>query len=223
MMLPQVGVSGGMPMPRNHRIASIRIAAAQMKVPCTISGAMRVRQDVAEQQQRRRRADADRRLDVGLLAHGQHDRAHQAHDARNLGHDDGDDHGEQAGAEQRDQRDGEQYRRDRHQPVHDPHHDRVEPADVAGDQADHEPDRDADEPTTTRRRSARRARRRARGCRRRGRGCRCPSGTVNASRACRRRLRMVCSEPGVLVARARIDRGRDRRCRAAAPRWRSAA
>ena len=39
MMLPQVGVSGGMPTPRNDRIASIRIALAQMKVPCTISGA----------------------------------------------------------------------------------------------------------------------------------------------------------------------------------------
>jgi hypothetical protein len=39
MMLPQVGVSGGIPMPRNDRIASIRIAEAQMKVPCTISGA----------------------------------------------------------------------------------------------------------------------------------------------------------------------------------------
>ena len=39
MMLPQVGVSGGMPMPRKDRIASIRIAEAQMKVPCTISGA----------------------------------------------------------------------------------------------------------------------------------------------------------------------------------------
>ena len=37
MMLPQVGVSGGMPMPRNDRIASSRIALAQMKVPCTIS------------------------------------------------------------------------------------------------------------------------------------------------------------------------------------------
>ncbi len=40
MMLPQVGVSGGMPMPRKDRIASIRMAEPQMKVPCTISGAM---------------------------------------------------------------------------------------------------------------------------------------------------------------------------------------
>ena len=39
MMLPQVGVSGGMPTPRNDRIASIRMAEAAMKVPCTISGA----------------------------------------------------------------------------------------------------------------------------------------------------------------------------------------
>ncbi len=39
MMLPQLGISGGMPMPRKDRIASTRIAAAAMKVPCTISGA----------------------------------------------------------------------------------------------------------------------------------------------------------------------------------------
>jgi hypothetical protein len=37
MMLPQVGVSGGMPMPRKESTASIRIALAQTKVPCTIS------------------------------------------------------------------------------------------------------------------------------------------------------------------------------------------
>ena len=33
-------LSGGMPMPRNERIASSRMALAQMKVPCTISGGM---------------------------------------------------------------------------------------------------------------------------------------------------------------------------------------
>ncbi len=40
MMLPQVGTSGGTPMPRNDRMASIRMADAQMKVPCTIMGAI---------------------------------------------------------------------------------------------------------------------------------------------------------------------------------------
>jgi hypothetical protein len=39
MMLPHVGVCGGMPTPRNDRIASIRIADAAMYVACTISGA----------------------------------------------------------------------------------------------------------------------------------------------------------------------------------------
>src|SRR6185295_9846275 len=38
MMLPQVGVSGGIPTPRNDRIASTRIAEATMYVACTISG-----------------------------------------------------------------------------------------------------------------------------------------------------------------------------------------
>src|SRR5258706_8747682 len=40
MMLPQVGMSGGRPTPRNDRIASMRMPLAQMKVPCTISGAI---------------------------------------------------------------------------------------------------------------------------------------------------------------------------------------
>ena len=37
------------------------------------------------------RAAGDRRLDIGLLARGQHDRAHEPHDARHLRDDDGDD------------------------------------------------------------------------------------------------------------------------------------
>ena len=40
MMLPHVGMSGGSPTPRNDRIASTRIAEAQMNVPCTSSGAI---------------------------------------------------------------------------------------------------------------------------------------------------------------------------------------
>ena len=39
-MLPQVGISGGVPAPRNDSAASIRIAEAQMYVACTISGAI---------------------------------------------------------------------------------------------------------------------------------------------------------------------------------------
>ena len=38
MMLPQLGMLGGVPAPRNDRIASVIIAAAAMKVPCTKSG-----------------------------------------------------------------------------------------------------------------------------------------------------------------------------------------
>src|SRR5712671_6698626 len=40
MILPQVGVSGLMPAPRNDRIASVRTADAQTYVPCTIRGAI---------------------------------------------------------------------------------------------------------------------------------------------------------------------------------------
>ena len=104
----------------------------------------RVRQDVADEQQRRARAGHDGGLDIGLLAHRENDRAHQAHHARDFRHDDRDDDAEQPGAEQRDERDRQQDRRDRHQAVHQPHHDGVDPAHVAGDQADEEPDRDAD-------------------------------------------------------------------------------
>ena len=86
-------------------------------------------------------ARGDRRLDVGLLAQRQHEAAHQAHDARHLGERDRDDHVLDARLGQRHQRDREQHRRDRHQPVHHAHHDRVEPAHVAGD----EPDRQADD------------------------------------------------------------------------------
>src|SRR6266851_5507998 len=103
-----------------------------------------VGQDVAEHQGPGRRADRDGALDIGLLAHREHHGAHQAHDSRHVGHDDGEDHGDQAGAPDRDQRDGEQYARYRHQPVHDAHDDAVEPSDVAGDQADDEADRDGD-------------------------------------------------------------------------------
>ena len=39
MMLPHVGVSGGMPSPRKLKIASSKIAEPQMNVPWTISGA----------------------------------------------------------------------------------------------------------------------------------------------------------------------------------------
>ena len=40
--LPQVGMSGGRPTPRKLRMASVRMPEAQMKVPCTTSGAMQL-------------------------------------------------------------------------------------------------------------------------------------------------------------------------------------
>ena len=39
IMLPQLGVSGGVPTPRKLKEASRITASAQMKVPCTIRGA----------------------------------------------------------------------------------------------------------------------------------------------------------------------------------------
>ena len=42
MMLPQLGVCGGMPTPRKLSTASVRMAEAAMKVACTISGANRL-------------------------------------------------------------------------------------------------------------------------------------------------------------------------------------
>ena len=47
-MLPQVGVSGGMPMPRNGQDGLDQDRRKpQMNVPCTISGATVLRQHVA--------------------------------------------------------------------------------------------------------------------------------------------------------------------------------
>src|SRR5476649_2129740 len=45
-----------------------------------------VGQDVTEHQDPGRRADRDGALDIGFLAHRQHDRADQPHDARHVGH-----------------------------------------------------------------------------------------------------------------------------------------
>ena len=39
MMLPQLGMIGGVPAPMNDNVASVIIAEAQMNVACTISGA----------------------------------------------------------------------------------------------------------------------------------------------------------------------------------------
>ncbi|OIQ66391.1 hypothetical protein GALL_520410 [mine drainage metagenome] len=39
MMLPQLGMIGGVPAPMNDNVASVIIADAQMKVACTMSGA----------------------------------------------------------------------------------------------------------------------------------------------------------------------------------------
>ena len=51
---------------------------------------------------------------------------------------------DETGSEQRHERDGEQDRGDRHEPVHQAHDDPVERAHVAGDEADDEADGDAD-------------------------------------------------------------------------------
>ncbi|MNR15897.1 hypothetical protein D3C85_1324560 [compost metagenome] len=42
MMLPQLGICGGMPTPRKLSTASVRMADAAMKVACTIRGANRL-------------------------------------------------------------------------------------------------------------------------------------------------------------------------------------
>ena len=101
--------------------------------------------DVPEQENPGRRADGDGALDIGLLAHGEHDRADETHHARHVRDDDGEDHGDQARAPDRHQGDGEQYARNGHQPVHDAHDDAVGPAHVARNQADDQADADGEE------------------------------------------------------------------------------
>ncbi|GCC46244.1 hypothetical protein chiPu_0030610, partial [Chiloscyllium punctatum] len=102
----------------------------------------RVRHQMPPHDLRQARAERDRGLDIGLLARGQHHRAHQACYARDLGDGDRDHHGPDAGARQRDHGDCEQNGRDRHQAVHHAHHHRIDPAEEAGDEADQEPDGD---------------------------------------------------------------------------------
>ena len=133
-MLPQVGMSGGTDAEEGKdRLEQDRKRA---DVGCLHEKRRnRVRQDVTEHDLARRRAKGDRRFDVGLLADGEDERAHQASDARNLGDGDRDDDGRQAGAPQRDDGDGNQDRRDRHDAVHYAHERAVEPADVAGGQS----------------------------------------------------------------------------------------
>ena len=131
-------MSGGRPTPRKERIASTRMAKAHDVGALHQQRRDAVGQDVAEHDPAGRRAERDRRLDVGLLADRQHQRAHQARDARDLGDGDGDDHRADAGAPQRHQRDGEQDGGNRHQAVHHAHQRPVQPAQVAGAQAEHD-------------------------------------------------------------------------------------
>ena len=74
--------------------------------------------------------------DVGFIAQSEHQAAHQPHHARHFGKRDRDDDVFDARFGERHQRDCEQHRRNRHQPVHDAHHDCVEPAYETGDEPD---------------------------------------------------------------------------------------
>ena len=65
MTLPQLGISGGVPAPRNDRPASVRIAEAQTIGRLHDQRRHRVRQDVAQHDLRIARAAGNRRLDIG--------------------------------------------------------------------------------------------------------------------------------------------------------------
>jgi hypothetical protein len=75
-------------------------------------------------------------VDVRLFAQREHDAAHQARHARDFRDGDRHDNVLDAAASKRHQRDREQDRRDRHQPVHHAHDHAVGPAQEAGDEAD---------------------------------------------------------------------------------------
>ena len=93
IMLPQLGVCGGMPTPRNDSDGLDQHGRGGDEGGLHDQRRHHVRQHVAPQDRRQPRADRVRRLDEELLAQGQRERAHQAHDARDLGNGDGDDHG----------------------------------------------------------------------------------------------------------------------------------
>ena len=100
---------------------------------------------MTHEQGRRASPERDGGLHVGLLADREHERAHETDHAWHLGDDDGEHHAAQAGARERDEPDGEQDGRNRHEAIHHAHHDAVESPHVAGHQADDEPDRRADD------------------------------------------------------------------------------
>ena len=68
MMLPQLGMIGGVPAPMNDSVASVIIAEAQMNVALHHQRRQRVRQDVLRDDHRHARAGRDRRLHIRLLA-----------------------------------------------------------------------------------------------------------------------------------------------------------
>jgi hypothetical protein len=95
---------------------------------------------MAEQDLAETAADDDGGFDIGLIADRQHDAAHQPHHARHLDDRDGDDDGRDAGLDHGHQGDGEEDRRNRHQPVHEAHQDGVGNAAVSADEPDQQPD-----------------------------------------------------------------------------------
>ena len=93
IMLPQLGISGGVPAPRKrqdrlgqHR-GGANVGRLHDQRGMQFGSTWRMRMSGSRVPSR------DRGLDVGLLAHRQHDGAHQPHHARDLRHRDRDDDG----------------------------------------------------------------------------------------------------------------------------------
>ena len=140
MMLPQLGISGGTPAPRKRKTSLDQHRGGANISRLHDQRRQCVRQDMAHQKLGVARTARNRALDIRLTADRKHDRTDHPDDARHFGDHDRDDHDPQARPRQRDQRDGEQDRRDRHDAVHHAHDDGVNAPEIATEQPDAEPD-----------------------------------------------------------------------------------
>ena len=84
MIVPQLASGGWTPIDRNESAASVRIVVAIISGNSTITVVSTFGRISLKISRRLRRALRDRRLDVLLLAHGQHLAAHRPEDVRHV-------------------------------------------------------------------------------------------------------------------------------------------
>ena len=121
IMRPHAGVGGGGPSPRKDSPDSVMMAPETRSAPCTMMGASTLGSTCWKMMAKLRTPAEARRLDVGLLLHGEDVAARHPRERRDEAHRHRDDHVAHAEAHHRHHGDGEDDDREREEPVHDPH------------------------------------------------------------------------------------------------------